>query len=107
MSQQRPARYGSNLYEIRVPVAQWPSVPGKLYFCADSITVREGTLMLAAEVEEHDGEAGEAAIEMPPAAIFAPGQWLSVILVGWEDHEPLFSEETWRKIQEETAEDEK
>jgi hypothetical protein len=97
-TKQRGARYGRNLYEIRVvdPAnAKWPD---KHYYYADSITVREGTLMLSAEVDECDDEAGESAIALPPIAIFAPGQWLSVVMVERETHEPAFSEETLARI---------
>lgn len=100
----RSARYGRNLYQITVVNPGDTTTPTILRFCADSITVRDGTLMLAAEVEETD--AGETAIELPPAAIFAPGQWLSVILLGWEDEQPLFSLETWRRIEAETSDSE-
>jgi|SRR5690348_4930330 hypothetical protein len=103
----RGARYGSSLYEIAVPThfknAESPDI--LLYFCADSVTVREGVLMLAAEVNESDDDAGESAIELPPVAIFAPGRWFSCIMVGWKDHEPIFSEAAWREAEDKAGDD--
>jgi hypothetical protein len=95
----RTARYGEHTYAIRVPKearAAWELSEEALYFPADSITVRDGVLMLSVEVDPMEVlDAGEEAtgeqIEMPPVAVFAPGQWYSAILVDAE-HKPFFSE---------------
>ncbi len=50
----RTARYGEHTYAIRVPKearAAWELSEEALYFAADSITVRDGVLMLSVEVE--------------------------------------------------------
>jgi hypothetical protein len=95
----RTARYGEHIYAIRVskePRAAWELSEEALYFPADSITVRDGVLMLSVEMDPWEAlDAGEEAtgeqIEMPPVAVFAPGQWYSAILVG-DEHKPFFAE---------------
>jgi hypothetical protein len=66
-----------------------------LYFVADSIMVKDGVLMLSVEVDpvetlDDEEPPADGAIEYPPAAIFAPGQWLSAILVD-DKHKPFFT----------------
>jgi hypothetical protein len=95
----RMARYGEHIYAIRVPKearAAWELSEEALYFAADSITVRDGVLMLSIEVDPVEAiAAGEEAtgeqIELPPVAIFAPGQWYSAVMVDHE-HKPFFAE---------------
>ena len=95
---QRQPRYGANLYEIRVSTTLAPE--GRLYLTADTITVTAGTLMLSSEMfppdadlsEEQEPEDFPTEIECPPGAIFALGQWYSVLMVGRRSHEVLLSE---------------
>jgi hypothetical protein len=108
--QQRTARYGAHLYEVRVPQTDIKAPlthadhHGRVYLQADSVTVTPaGALILACEVPPLEAEDDEAttAIEYPPCAVFAPGQWLSLLLVSQRAHEVLFSEESMLRILDE------
>jgi hypothetical protein len=102
MRRRRP-RWGANLYEVRVSETLAPD--GLLYLTADSITVTGGTLMLSQEMAPRGEESAagepedvEYEIECPPGAIFAPGQWSSVLLVGRANHEVLLSQARERSM---------
>lgn len=88
----RTARYGQHTYEVRV--TQAVAETGVVYFEADSVVVKDGVLMLSAEMEPLEAEEWEETtdIEYPPCAIFAPGHWYSAVLVTDGDHRPLFAE---------------
>jgi hypothetical protein len=94
----RGARYGAHTYGIRVPQearAAWELQEDTVYFVADSIVVKDGVLLLSVETDpvesfEDDSLSADEAIEYPPAAIFAPGQWFSAIMVDHE-HQPFFT----------------
>jgi hypothetical protein len=98
----RQPRYGFHTYRVRVNTASDETGEGVVYVGADSLTVTPaGALILA--IEQHaledfeeapDGElrlkADASGIDVPPVAVFAPGQWYSAILVDPESHEPLY-----------------
>ena len=92
----RTARYREHTYAIRVPKeakAAWEPSEEALYFAADSLTVRDGVPILSVEVEPIETMEDEPSeqIELPPVAVFAPGQWYSAILVD-DEHKPFFAE---------------
>jgi hypothetical protein len=93
------ARYGYHTYAIKVSTMVAES--GVLYVDADSVTVANGVLMLSAEVEskevldaEEEGRLPpvDGAVELPPAFVFAPGHWYSVMMVD-HHHKPFFLHE--------------
>ena len=100
---QRTARYGQNLYRVHVNDAIYAS--STVYVDADSLTVTPaGALVLAIEVdpfedleETPDGtlirKNPNAGIDLPPAAIFAPGQWYAALLIDHETKKPMFAYE--------------
>lgn len=95
MPQQREARLGAHLFEIRVSHQIDPR--GVVYVNADSVTITPaGALILSAEVPPLEDEAGEppSGIETPPAFIVAPGLWQSVTQVSdaEDGHQPWFFE---------------
>ncbi len=99
----REPRYGFHMYRVRVNKTSDETGKGVVYVSADSLTVTPaGALILA--IEQHsledfeetpDGEvrlkADASGIDMPPAAVFAPGQWYSAILVDPESHDPMYN----------------
>jgi hypothetical protein len=109
----RQPRYGFHTYRVRVNAASDETGQGAVFVSADSLTVTPaGALILA--IEEHaledfeeapDGEirlkADASGIDMPPVAIFAPGQWYSAILVDPESHEPMYGDQEEQDEEEE------
>ncbi len=97
--QDRVARFGANMYEVRVAEALSPS--GVLYVRADSVTVNAaGALYLGVEVppvesyDETDADDDEMppGVEVSAAAVFAPGYWYFVTEVTDKTHSPFFVE---------------
>ena len=101
----RQPRYGFHTYRVRVNSASDETGEGIIYVSADSLTVTPaGALILA--IEQHaledfeeapDGELrlrpDASGIDVPPVAVFAPGQWYSAVLVDPESHEPMYDRE--------------
>jgi hypothetical protein len=102
--QQREARWGAHLFEVRVSTQVDPR--GVLYVVADSVvTPPSGALILSLEVppleemaeEPDEQQEPSGQIEMDPALIVAPGQWYSVTQVAdaKHDHAPMYFEGGW------------
>ena len=114
----RQPRYGFYTYRVRVNAASDEQGEGVVFVGADSLTVTPaGALILA--IEQHaledfeqapDGElrlkADASGIDVPPVAVFAPGQWYSAVLVDPESHEPLYDGDMEEADEEEGEEEE-
>jgi hypothetical protein len=86
---ERQARLGQHTYQVRV--SRKFDASGVVYFDADSVTVNNGTLMLSVEVPPLEDEDEETRnIETATCAVFAPGQWKTVVLVDPTKLQPFF-----------------
>jgi hypothetical protein len=92
--QQRSARLGLHVYEVRLSAKEW------VYYRADSVTITPaGALLIAVEVPPvEDASEDSTQIEYTPVAIFGPSQWQSCILVTEETHEPEFRQDVFERL---------